>query len=338
MRCAVSSSSMSPARGWLRAQTTAWPRRLSLTTAMLILVSGCGKIQSSADVTVIHPRRTLTSSPASLAFNTASTLLADIRLPSGAVRLPRPPSSARELLDQPPPSEPRAHVVDQHAFWLSPTPPARLLAFLITHAPQAAQLIHTGSLQRHGRTYYWSEELEVPSGTSAAVPQRISFAVVPDASHRFAIRVDARVGWHQARPDDSLVSGSIDSVTVTVARPTRPYGHTMGSRLTPPLTLTNTASIKALASSINGLPLAEVAGAPASCPPQDGRLYAWLTFIGPHPPARTLVQADPYGCGQETAWITTFPGHPIALTGSTELIRLVEKLIGSRLKGLPNGS
>jgi hypothetical protein len=313
-----------------------WLTRLGLVLTGIVLVSGCG---NALGVSRGRTPRVVTSEPAALAAHAASDLLRHLVLPPGTARLVRLPSSVQGLLSQPAPSEPFTHIVDRHGFWISRESPAGLLAFAARHIPDGARLIHTGNLERKGRAYYWWEEFDLPTKAGALRPQRLSFAVADAGSHGLALRVDARVVWHPARPGDSLVPSKAKWLTVTVARPIVFSGHTRGPRVARALVVNNTRAVQTVVRAVNGLPVAEPTGPVPSCPAQDGEVYVWLIFREvQHGPALAYVQADPYDCGKATAWIT-IPGRPrLALTGSKSLIHVIEKAVGSRLEGLPAGS
>jgi hypothetical protein len=285
----------------------------------------------------------------------ASELLKHVALPPGSMRVERPPSGVRGLLGRPLGTR-FAHVVDRHAFWTANKSPRAVLAFVLAHAPSGARMVTSGSGEQYGRAYYWWEEINVPGQTSAVQPQRLTVAIVRMGSRSFALRVDARVAWHLARPANSLVPSTAAWLKVTVVEPgfRGLPGETSRPRRTRSLTTTDAHTVQTVARAVNELPVAEPAGPVPSCPATSvnamGSPKLILTFRK-NPLGSDLAHVTAAGSsvcsrvGEATATITTPEQRGLLLTDhltsiseleGTSLADHIEAALDHRLQ-LPRG-
>lgn len=304
----------------------------ALGTTATSLVTG-----APTDATVAPQQGQAASFIASvLAMRAGGALLTGQRLPAGVALRARAPGWTQGLLDRPPPAEAFAHSVDRHEIGVADLSANAMLAFVSAHPPAGGRLLRTGSDERRGRTHYRFVEYDVPSATRELGPQRLTVAVASDEAHELALRVDARVAWRVARPAGSTIPVGARYLTAVVAPPTTSGGRTMGRPVGPRRHLSGSRAVARVVRAIDDLPLAEPAGPPPSCPPQDGELYVWLELrasVGGRVLAR--VQVDPYDCGAATVWVEPHDGRRVALGGARSALGALERALGAKLPGLP---
>jgi hypothetical protein len=305
-----------------------------LVAAAIMAMTGCGYGGESApSATAAHVENHAPISGPALAAQAARDLLSHLVLPSGTVRTLRPPSSVNGLLSTRAPGASFGLEADRYVFWTSHQSPAAMLAFVAHRDAPGALLLNSTRQEKQGHDYYWSEEFVLPAKAPLRT-RRLSVGIVRSGAHLVTVRLDARAVWRLPRPGYSLIPRGVDSVTITVAPPTKFAGHTMGSSRLRPFSSRNATTVAAVARAVNNLSVAEPTGAAFSCPAGDGELYVWLTFREAGGRQLALVQVDPYGCGRASAWMTV-PGHRrLALSGSATVIRAA-KASGSLLEGVP---
>jgi hypothetical protein len=295
------------------------------------------------------------SARAVIAARSADSALKLAALPRGATRLRGGvPSGQRKLLGpvrtpaEALGSEEQAKLVERSAIWVTSTPPKKLLAYLASRLPSGTREEFSSSgdvsftppkghetlpeIEKREAVNYWSEEFSLPTDSSALRLRVVGVYIARAAAGRFVVRVNAAASWERPRPSYSLLGTSVHSVTIAVSyRPAGPNEPT-------PVIVSDPTLAHTIAEAVNDLPVDEAAGGVArSCPAErigEKHRVLLLTFSEQaQGPILATFEDDPSAC--EPAPSITVPGQPpVALSEARGLIPMLEKIIGSPLKGL----
>jgi hypothetical protein len=216
--------------------------------AATVIVAGCGPASRPETGASPHPvTAVLSADPRAKATSYGRQLLARLRLPGRAHRLPWPTRPLRSL----PPTLPSVQhdVTDLHVLYRIGRPAAEIDGYLAAHIPagmRAGDAGHSGTAVT--TTYYFVDYN--PAAPPGWVDQAtLATAVVPRRDGGSLIRVDAQVAWYPPRSAaENIVASRYRAVTATA--PTSWSGRPR------PVTRTFTAPgvVARLAAMVNGWP------------------------------------------------------------------------------------
>jgi hypothetical protein len=219
----------------------------------------------------------------------AAAILRSFAVPPGGHRLVGPPNLPGGVLKTPVSylgATWEVHVTD---FWEAPGSPQALLAWEQGHL--------TGRFTLGDADFgppAWDRGFELaPDG--ALITRELDVEVASAGDGQTGIRVDAWVAWQPPRPAASQIPSAAGTVTIAESSDGGPTGST-ASRLPAPVTITDPATVRRLATLVDGLPLSTI---PPDAPcPFSLRPFLSLTFRArPGGPAVATVQTD-QPCGE----------------------------------------
>ncbi len=230
-----------------------------------MLVGGCGATARDGTAEA-KPSVPLYSQGAAAAV--ADALLAAVPLPTDTQHVSGPPRAIAGELGRPINiDEPKD--VDRYAYLSSTDRPEAMLSFLARNGP-FPKVQYSGYGSTAGKPESWSETLEVPLTSALAGPRQLFVSIVPDGSGRYAVRVDAVVAWHPRRPVQSLVPPTARWLEVKLTTPAyralNPGEPSHPHVTTHSVITTDPSTVRAVARSVNEMPLAEPGGREPSCP------------------------------------------------------------------------
>jgi len=288
-----------------------------MVLAMAAILAGCGTATAPGTgarhvVTAVRP-----GGPRAKADAYARGLLARLRLPGHAHRVPwpvRPLRSLRPML----PAELR-DVADLHVLYRLGWAPAAVNGYLVAHTPAGLRAGDAGQSRRAATTtgyYVGYNPAELPAGVFNAT---LATAVVPASGGGSLVRVDAQVAWYPPRSAaEHVVASRYRAITATV--PTRWTG--------PPRPVTRTftapAVVARLAVLVNGWPA--MPDIVMNCPEitASSTLYR-LVFVPALPRWPTITIASD-GC-LSTGVMVGRHGQP-ALDDRGRLVTTLDRLLG----------
>lgn len=183
----------------------------------------------------------------------AAAILASFVPPPGAARLRTAPSALKSPIT----SLGDAFQATGVTFWTAPGAPKAVLAWETAHLPPG----YTGGDADFGPPS-WDRMFELPPVPGVLPVREMVVEVTGLAGGTTGIRVDAHVGWQPARTAAQRVPATATAVTIAVAGESRAVKHPPG-----PATITDPATVAALAALVNGLPISPYNGNVAiSCP------------------------------------------------------------------------
>jgi hypothetical protein len=179
--------------------------------------------------------------------------------------------------------------VNAHAWWHVPgQSPSGVLAWENANLPHRFGQVGSGS---GGPAVFRSWDLPVVSGVLNE--RQLMVSAVSDGKGSADIRVDAHVDWLSARPGWAHVPGTARAVVITAVPG-------MNDRKQPPapLTVTDPARVRKLASLVNALPT--FPSGVFSCPMDDGRGVRLTFLAAAGGPVLATAFAKSNGCGGVT--------------------------------------
>jgi hypothetical protein len=225
---------------------------LLLAACAIMAVAGCAAPSTvTGPVTAASPAA---SSPTARerAVAEAATILRAFVVPPGGQRLPQAP----QALKTPSSTLVSTTLVDDVSFWRAPGQPQAVLAWEQAHLPRpfTPQDADFGP-RSWDRTFSLSP---VPGVLNA---RDLVVEVTAAGRGQTAIRVDAQVSWQPTRPAPERVPSAARVVTITQLPSLDPHA----SRPPAPVTITDPAVVRRLASLVDSLQLSTI-GPAASCP------------------------------------------------------------------------
>lgn len=190
----------------------------------------------------------------------AAAILKSFAVPPGGRRLTGPPTLPGGVLTTPASYLGATWEVHLTDFWEAPGDPQALLAWEQRHLTPRFTLGDAGF-----GPPAWDRGFELaPEG--ALVTRELDVEVASVGDGLTGIRVDAWVAWQPPRPAGSVIPATARTVTIAEssdggpAVPTGPGGSggPAGQRLPAPVTITDPATVRALATLIDGLPLSTI--------------------------------------------------------------------------------
>jgi len=284
--------------------------RAVVMVACTALAAGCAAVSST---TPVQSPRQASSSPARTTSSTqtpqpaystparppagqtpqqfadvdATSILASFAVPPGAVRLPGAPSVGNGLLKQASyPGTP--DLVDDVEWWQAPGAPATVLGWETDHLPPRFSSGGTGS-GSNGNAFFWSDNFDLPAITGVLNSRGLEVEAVDAGGGKTDLRVDAQVTWIPARPASEVVPSAARAVTLSLLPNINVH-----TRLPGPVTITDPAQVRAIASLIDGLP--EFPPGPYSCPAAFGDALVLTFRAQPGSPALAVATVALSGC------------------------------------------
>ena len=175
-----------------------------------------------------------------------AAILASFVPPPGARRL----STAPSALKYPITSLGDGFQASGVRFWMAPGDPKSLLSWETAHLPSR----YTASDTDFGPPS-WDRTFDLPPVPGILPVRELVVEVTTLASGQTGFRVDAHVGWQPVRTAAQQVPATAKAVTITVVSESRPDKHVPG-----PVTITDRATVAALAALVNGLPISPFNG------------------------------------------------------------------------------
>jgi hypothetical protein len=297
-----------------------------LTAALsLLAVSGCGTTPAGAHVASSatsspSPAPSASKTPEQQAAAAAAAMQAAFVRPPGAKQLTKAPDTDDGALRNPGFTPGAPDLVDKPTWWLIPGTPQAVAEYEHAHLPPQFTLGITGPDSITGLAGVAAvTSFELPAMRGVINARELLLTMVPAADGGTDVRVDAFVAWQPPHPAAEKVPAAARVVTVTL----EPGGN---DKTTPPgpVTITDPAKVRRLASEVDGLEL-DASGV-LTCPFDDGRGIQ-LTFrarVGG--PVLATAFADGGGCGDVSFKIGS--SWQPSLAGGEELGELALKEAG----------
>lgn len=189
----------------------------------------------------------------------ARSLLARLRLPSGATRSAGEPAGDAGALAHAMGLYSTSSEVDEHAYWTVAASPESVLAFVRAHSPNALKPFTTGSSSLRGRLTSQDEGFQWPPITNVLEARDLFVQVAVLTDGRTGVRADADAVAITPRGTlERIPAGTVRlSLTVTGSPP--------GGRQRVLASVTSQAKIREVVALLNGLPLSE--GVSMGCGP-----------------------------------------------------------------------
>ena len=217
----------------------------------------------------------------------AAAVLSSFAVPPGGHRLAGPPNLPGGVLKTPLSYLGGTWEVHLTGFWEAPGNPQELLAWERGHLKARFTL---GDADFGPPA--WDRTFELaPEG--ALVTRELDVEVASAGDGQTGVRVDAWVAWQPPRPAVSLIPATARTVTIAELSnggPIGPGGQT-AKRLPAPVTITVPATVRGLATLINGLPLSTIPP-DTPCPFSFGRFLSLTFRARSGGPALATVQTD----------------------------------------------
>jgi hypothetical protein len=302
----------------------------SATGRLCALLVACAAAGCAAGV---QPARTVPASRLRLAASVrtpagnqaaarqdASSLLAAVALPPGAVRSPAEPGGDGGLLAHPftgPPATPNA--IDDPSWWVDPAPLRAVVRYIEHHPPAGLVPAMSGALSRHGQTLTTGIGFEWPTVPGVLGMRSLVIEVARLSGGATGVRADSQVVWITPRPPSEHIPPGARVVRVTVRR----FG-----RLTQgPNTVTSARAVHRAVALLNALPLSQPGT--SACPIDLGSRVrlAFSRRAGAAPVAVAVV--DPGGCG--LVRLTIGRTREPALAGGAALAPRLGRVLGVKI-------
>jgi len=217
----------------------------------------------------------------------AAAILRSFAVPPGGHRLAGPPDLTGGELTTPASylgATWEVHVTD---FWAAPGAPQALLAWEQAHLTARFTLGDAGF-----GPPVWDRAFEL-AGEGALVTRELDVEVASAGDGQTGIRVDAWVAWQPPRSPGSLIPPAARSVTIAESSNGGPAGPAgaAAKRLPAPVTINDPATVRRLATLIDGLPLSTIPP-DSPCPFAPGPFLSLTFRARAGGPALALVQTD----------------------------------------------
>jgi hypothetical protein len=224
----------------------------------------------------------------------AAAILASFAIPPSATRLPRAPGIGWGVLEHNPMVATSApYYVDEAGLWRVPGAPRQVLAWAAAHLPH--RFAADGGMTVNpspDQVSLWMDTFQLPPVSGVLYSRQMTIEVVDAGRGQTDVRVDALVNWLPPRPASEVVPPAATLVTITeVLGSVEP-----GVKPPAPVTVTDTATVRELATAVDGLPLAPPDWG-ASCPADLGAYLEVAFQQRPGGPPLALAKADLTGCG-----------------------------------------
>jgi hypothetical protein len=217
----------------------------------------------------------------------AAAILTSFAAPPGGHRLAVPPNVPGGVLDSPASYLGATWEVHLTGFWEAPGDPQALLAW------EQGRLTPRFTLGDAGfGPPVWDRGFQLAS-EGALTTRELDVAVASAGDGQTGIRVDAWVAWQPPRPATSLIPATARTVTIAElpsGEVVAPGGAT-AKPLPAPVTITDPAAVRGIATLIDGLPLSTIPP-DSPCPATIGPFLSLTFRARPGGPALATVQTD----------------------------------------------
>lgn len=305
-------------------------RVIGATTAAgcaALLIAGCGITHPSSGGAAGAPGSSgsatvASATPRNRAAADATSILSSFVPPPGAAKLTAAPSAGNGILRRPATVPGSPNVVDDVSWWRVPGTPQAVLAWEKAHLP--SRFAPAGSGQSGAPAALWSDRYSLPPVTGVLAQRDLAVQAVNAGGGQTAVRIDARVTWLPAKPASERVPAAAKVVTIS-ATP----GPVVGAKVPSPVTITNAATVRRIASLVNGPP--PFPPGKYSCPVELGRAVQMTFRATPDGAPLAVVTADLTGC-RGVRFVAGGKPQP-ALTGGPDVARAVLAAAGLHWTG-----
>jgi hypothetical protein len=298
-----------------------------------LVIAGCGTTHASSGASGSSTSSPVTArsaavTPKQRATADAASILASFVPPAGAGRLSgaSAASPAGSALKAPLAVLDPANVVDQVSWWRVSGTPQTVLAWEKAHLPSrftAAGTVTTGNPPAR-----WTGEYSLPPVSGVLATRQLDVQAVSAGSGKTDLRVDAQVQWVPAKSPSEQVPSSATAVTVSARS-----GPVAGAKTPAPVTITSQATVRKLASLVNGLALAPQGL--MHCPVSMDRAVQLAFRDGAAGPVVTTVIAGLSDC-QGVTFYSGGKAQP-ALAGGGTVAQQVLSIAGLHWTGYASG-
>lgn len=266
------------------------------------------------------------ATPQSRAAADAASILASFVPPPGAARLTSAPGADGGVLRRPPVVLGSPNVVDDVTWWRVSGTPQALLAWEKSRLP--SRFTGTGSGTVGSPPAMWSVQYSLPPVPGVLTDRNLAMEAVNAGGGQTVVRIDAQVAWLPPKPASERVPAAAKVVTIS-ATP----GPMVGAKVPAPATITNAATVRRIASLIDGLPLFPPGR--YSCPAELGRAVQMTFRARAGGPPLGVVTAPLTGC-QGVRFIVGGKSQP-PLAGGADVARQVLAISGLHWSGYGGG-
>jgi hypothetical protein len=276
-------------------------KTLLLAAWAVMAVAGCAATHTATGPVTAASRTAASPTARERAVAEAAAILRAFVVPPGGQRLPEAP----DVLKVPSSTLVSTTLVDDVSFWRAPGQPRAVLAWEQAHLPRrfTPQDADFGP-PSWDRTFSLSP---VPGVLNA---RDLVVEVTAAGRGQTAIRVDAQVSWQPRRPASDRVPAAARVVTITQLPSLDPHV----SRPPAPITITDLAVVRRLASVVDSLQLSTI-GSAASCPSALGGGIQ-LTFLARTAGPLLAVAQGPAACGTVQFSVDGKPQPALQITDS----------------------
>lgn len=247
--------------------------------------------------------------------------------PAGAARLTAAPAADNGALRRPAVTIGSSNVVDEVSWWSVPGNPQTAMSWVKAHL--ASRFTPSGSGTVGAPPAMWSDQYSLPPVAGVLTQRELTVAAVSAGGGHTAVRIDAQVAWLPAKPASERVPATAKTVTLSAAP-----GSTVGAKTPSPVTITNPALVRRIASLVNALPLFPPGR--YSCPAELGKAVQMTFRASPGGPPLAVATAPVTGC-QGLRLIVSGKPQP-ALAGGTDVARQVLAIGGLHWTGYDGGA
>jgi hypothetical protein len=264
----------------------------------------------------------------------AAALLARLRLPRGTRRSPvEPPGDDGLLAGAQAPDGP---FVDDRAWWTIAAAPRSVLAFVDAHLPAGSRGGETSQPAALTATAVpsgaWSAEFSWPAITGVLGRRVVEVSIVALRGGGSGVRADAQVSWLSPRPPAERIPANAVRLVVAV-------GRVSGGRAQAAVVFTSRARIRAAATALNHLPLAQFYSQ-FGCFSDGSRVS--LTFLSRgartplavatiSPGACTVISLAIDGRSEPALGATPFPGSGLPAGPPARFMIALARILGMHL-------
>jgi uncharacterized protein YceK len=255
-------------------------RRLFISCAVLVAISGCGTIPlthatassappaADAKTSAAKTSAATSGSPRQRAEADAASILASFVPPPGARKLSAAPSLDGGVLGHPQETPASLDFVDDASWWQFPLQfPSAVLSWEAAYVSR--RFTFTGSGTGLGTTF---ENWDLPPVAGVLDSRWLVVSALSDGAGGTDVRVEGEVSYTPARPAASYIPATAVHAVVVTAVP----GPNDQRKPPAPLVITDPVKVRNLVALVNGLPLS-LPGV-YSCPAYDGGGVR-LTFL-----------------------------------------------------------
>ncbi|HEX4008607.1 MAG TPA: hypothetical protein VHX62_01280 [Solirubrobacteraceae bacterium] len=215
-----------------------------------------------------RPAPTLAANRAA-AHADAPELLAALRLPSGATRLPAEPAGDHGFLKATPALNPTSAHAVVHAWWRVSGDAAGVLAYVRAHAPAGARPGGTGEIiDTHTGASARTLDYDWPPIAGVLGERELAVTVMTLPGGVAGVLAEAESDWIVPRPASERIPSAVREIDIAVAKPDQPAGA--------PRSVTSRARVRRIVALFNAMPITQPAW--YSCPAEMLSGSRRLTF------------------------------------------------------------